>query len=175
MDYHCTGNARHTQNNLKDRGIDNRISVSLRSTLLDFRSSMSSLFNAKDQPSVTFFYFHLVLFLCCMLFPLFSMHQAYQANQYTTDFTVSDIIQFVVFFVQNCYVIGMRLLAIKMIDPYGDDVEDISAMTLMKNGDGKRAMKFWKQSIPKLLHDSSMTSCCPLLIVTTASRRRNQN
>jgi hypothetical protein len=122
------------QNALNAGDIDNRAASSLRSIVLDFRGAMSQLFNDSDQPAITFFYFHLVTFLCCVYLPLFAMYSAFQANQYSDSFDLSDVVELIVVFVQCCYVIGMRLLAIKLMDPFGDDLEDLSVMTFVKTG-----------------------------------------
>jgi hypothetical protein len=71
------------------------------------------------------------------------MHNAFQANKVSDEFTLSDIVQLLVVFLQCCYVIGMRILAIKLMDPYGADLEDLSVMTYVRTG--------WKSS-SKLLN-----------------------
>jgi predicted membrane chloride channel (bestrophin family) len=120
------------QDALNAGDVDNRTASSLRAIVLDFRGAMSTMFNSADQPSVTFFYIHLVSFLCCIYLPLFAMYSAFEASQYSESFTLSDIIQGLVVFVQSCYVIGMRLLAIKLMDPFGADIEDLSVMTYVR-------------------------------------------
>jgi hypothetical protein len=122
------------QNALNAGEIDNRGAASLRTIVLDFRGAMSKMFNDSDQPAITFFYFHLVSFLCVVYLPLFAMYSAFQANQHSDGFTLSDVVQLIVVFVQCCYVIGMRILAIKLMDPFGDDPEDLSVMTFIRTG-----------------------------------------
>jgi hypothetical protein len=63
------------------------------------------------------------------------MYNAFMASQVSDNFASSDIIQLLVVFVQCCYVIGMRILAIKLMDPFGDDLlEGLSAMTFIRTG-----------------------------------------
>ena len=121
------------QTAMQDGIIDPRMASTLRKTLLDFRSSMSKLFNSADQPTVTFFYFHLISLLCCIYLPLFAMNEAFDASE-NPQLTISDFGAGLVVAVQCFYVIGMRLLAIKLMSPFGDDVEDLSVMTFVRTG-----------------------------------------
>ena len=120
------------QDAMEAKLIDSRTAGSLRSIVLDFRGAMSTLFNDADQPSVTFYYYHLISFLCCIYLPLFATYQALEASEITTALTVSDFVQLTVVFVQCCYVIGMRLMATKLMSPYENDTEDLRVITFVK-------------------------------------------
>jgi hypothetical protein len=49
----------------------------------------------------------------------------------TDKFTISDIFQFIVVFLQTCFVVGLRKLALVNMDPFGDDIEDLGVMTFV--------------------------------------------
>ena len=114
--------------------IDSRMASTLRGILLEFRSNMSKMFNDKAQPAVTFFYFHLVSVLCCLYLPFFALNEAQESTSDGYHFTSKEIVHILVLLVQCLYVIGMRILAIKLMNPYEDDVEDLSILTFIKQG-----------------------------------------
>ena len=61
------------------------------------------------------------------------MNEAFDASE-NPQLTISDFGAGLVVAVQCFYVIGMRLLAIKLMSPFGDDVEDLSVMTYIRTG-----------------------------------------
>jgi len=121
------------QTAMQDGCIDPRMASTLRSTLLGFRTSMAQMFNKEDQPTVTFFYFHLISLLCCIYLPLFAMNEAHRARE-EAHLTPSDFGGALVVCVQCFYVIGMRSLAVKLMNPYDDDIDDLSVMTFIRTG-----------------------------------------
>ena len=122
------------QSAFKAGEIDSRMASTLRGILLEFRSNMSKMFNDKAQPAVTFFYFHLVSVLCCLYLPFFALNEALESTSDGYHFTSKEIVHILVLLVQCLYVIGMRILAIKLMNPYEDDLEDLSILTFIKQG-----------------------------------------
>ena len=43
-----------------------------------------------------------------------------------------DIMNFMIVFLQCIFVVGLRALGVHMIDPYGDDLEDLSVITYIE-------------------------------------------
>jgi hypothetical protein len=111
--------------------IDSRIASELRKHILEVRGAISALYNDIDQPPISFFHFHLLTLLCCIYLPIFAISHAYLSNTVTDNFTISDIFNFIVVFLQTCFVVGLRRLAMVNMDAFGDDVEDLSVMTFV--------------------------------------------
>jgi hypothetical protein len=111
--------------------IDGRVASELRKMILEGHGAMAALYNDIDQPPISFFHFHLLSLLCCIYLPIFAITHAYLSNTVTDNFTISDIFQFLVVFLQACFVIGLRKLALVNMDPFGEDIEDLSVMTFV--------------------------------------------
>lgn len=111
----------------KDKIIDDIQANFLREQLLALRGAIGSLYNFHDQP-VPFFYIHFISLLSALYLPLFAMSAAYGAGAGEESYWLSDVLAGLIVIVQAIFVIGLRLLGQKMIDPYGDDVEDLSVM-----------------------------------------------
>lgn len=121
------------QCDVKDGYIDARTASTLRSTLLEFRSSISRMYNDHDQPAVTFFYFHLISIMCVVYLPLFAMEQAYQSVSDSNSFIYTDAICILVVIVESMFVVGTRIFAMKLMDPFDLDLEALSVMTYVRS------------------------------------------
>lgn len=109
--------------------IDARMSGEIRDKIQKFRCSMSSLYHGKDQP-IHFFYIHFLCLLTAFYLPLFAIATAYGVGGGEGEGFrwMSEILSFLIVFIQAVFVIGLRLLGQVMVDPYGDDLEDLSVM-----------------------------------------------
>lgn len=64
--------------------------------------------------------------------PLFAIDNAYSTGWGAeTDYGV-EVLNGIIVFLQCVFVIGLRLLGQKMVDPYGDDLEDLSVKTYVE-------------------------------------------
>ena len=107
----------------------------LRQKLMDFRGSIATMYDLDDQP-ILFFYIHFIHFLSAVYLPLLSLSvaSAVGSNNEEQDASAGvqwacDILGLVVVLLQSIFVIGIRVLAQKMRDPYGDELEDLSVLT----------------------------------------------
>lgn len=108
--------------------IDGYKSMELQKRILDFRASMDSIYDYTDQP-VHFFYIHFLCLLSALYLPLFAFDNAYAAGWGDdVDWSI-EFLYGVIVLLQCIFVVGLRLLGQKMIDPYGDDLEDLSVIT----------------------------------------------
>lgn len=79
---------------------------------------------------IHFFYIHLIAVLTAFYLPLFAVETAVGVGA-GEDGNVSwttEVLSAMIVFVQAVFVIGLRLLGNVMMDPYGDDVEDLSVL-----------------------------------------------
>eukprot|EP00584_Thalassiosira_punctigera_P007426 CAMPEP_0172541766 /NCGR_PEP_ID=MMETSP1067-20121228/12536_1 /TAXON_ID=265564 ORGANISM="Thalassiosira punctigera, Strain Tpunct2005C2" /NCGR_SAMPLE_ID=MMETSP1067 /ASSEMBLY_ACC=CAM_ASM_000444 /LENGTH=384 /DNA_ID=CAMNT_0013327879 /DNA_START=121 /DNA_END=1272 /DNA_ORIENTATION=+ len=117
--------------------VDARTAGTLRDKLLKFRDSMDSLYDYADQP-VPFYYIHFLSVLSTLYLPLFAVSLGYSAGMGDGMggglHWTADVISGLIVLVQSIFVIGLRLLGQQMIDPYGDDEEDLSVLTYVREG-----------------------------------------
>lgn len=95
--------------------------------VLQFRAAMDSMYDWSDQPP-HFFYIHFLVLLSALYLPLFAIDTAYASGWGEETFLVLDIVSGVIVLLQCIFVVGLRSLGTKMIDPYGDDLEDLSVI-----------------------------------------------
>lgn len=96
--------------------IDGRLASQYRDLILRLRGALGALYDYDDQP-VSFFYVHFVCLLSVMYLPLFAVTAGLEAGTGSETYWLNDIIQGLIVFLQTVFVIGLRLLAIKMSDP----------------------------------------------------------
>jgi hypothetical protein len=72
----------------------------------------------------SFFHIHFLILLSL----LFSVSTAFESGMRSSAYWTVDLVGGPVVFVQSIFVIGLRLLGQKMLDPYGEDIEDLSVM-----------------------------------------------
>lgn len=104
-----------------------RTAVELRDLILRLRGSLGALYDFDDQPFL-FFYVHFICLLSALYLPLFALSTAFDAGTGQDVYWTADLMGGLIVFLQNVFVIGLRLLGQKMFEPYGDDVEDLSVM-----------------------------------------------
>jgi len=100
--------------------------------ILSFRASMDNLYNYCDQPP-HFFYIHFLVLLSALYLPLFAIDMGYNAGWGEEVFVGLDILNGVIVFLQCLFVVGLRALGNKMIDPYGNDFEDLSVISYIES------------------------------------------
>lgn len=103
--------------------------VAMREKIMMFRASINTLYEYNDQP-IHFFYIHFLCLLSALYLPLFAISNAYKAGTVGgTHWLMADILWGLIVLLQAIFVIGLRMLGRKMVDPYGDDLEDLSVLT----------------------------------------------
>jgi len=111
----------------KAKILDDDLANQFRSSILELRGQMDALFEFKDQP-VVFFYVHFVCLLTALYLPLFAIQTALDAGTGNEAYWVNDVVSGLVVILQGIFVIGLRILADKMSEPYDSDLEDLSVM-----------------------------------------------
>ena len=79
-----------------------------------------------------FFYIHFLVLLSALYLPLFAIDTAYAAGWGEETYIGLDVLNGVIVFLQCIFVVGLRSLGSKMIDPYGDDLEDLSVINYVE-------------------------------------------
>ena len=115
----------------KDGHIDTNQEKLLHSKILDFRAAMDGMYDYTDQPP-HFFYIHFLVLLSALYLPLFAVDTAYAAGWGDSRAIGMDVLQGIIVFLQCIFVAGLRTLGTKMIDPYGDDLEDLSVINYVE-------------------------------------------
>jgi hypothetical protein len=104
----------------------------LKEKIIEFRGNVDTLYDYCDQP-IHFFYIHFLCLLSALYLPLFAVDNAYGAGVGEEVHWTLDLVALLIVLLQSIFVIGLRLLGQKMIDPYGDDLEDLSVMYYVKS------------------------------------------
>jgi len=99
--------------------------------ILAFRAAMDGMYDYTDQPP-HFFYIHFLVLLSALYLPLFAIDTAYAAGWGDEKSYGLDVLQGLIVFLQCVFVVGLRSLATNMIDPYGDDLEDLSVINYVE-------------------------------------------
>ena len=96
--------------------------------VLEFRAAMDGIYDHCDQPS-HYFYIHFLCLLSALYLPIFALDNAYSCGWGDNVDWQIEALSGLIVFLQAIFVVGLRVLGQKMIDPYGDDVEDLSVIT----------------------------------------------
>ena len=113
--------------------IEGRFAGELRDKVLHFRAAMESIYDYHDQP-IHFYYIHFLSLLTAIYLPIFAVSTAYSAGVGDEVHWSSDILSGLVVLVQSIFVVGLRLLGQRMLDPYGSDLEDLSVIHYVQEG-----------------------------------------
>lgn len=108
--------------------IDTYEAAQLHNHVLNLRGSMDGIYDYCDQPT-HFFYIHLLCLLSALYLPLFAVNNAYSAGWGEDSDWRMELLNGVIVFLQSIFVVGLRLLGQMMVDPFGDDFEDLSVIT----------------------------------------------
>lgn len=111
--------------------IDRFQEIEMNNRILQFRASIDGIYDFTDQPP-HFFYIHFLVLLSSIYLPLFAVDTAIAAGWGEDRYIGLDIINFIIVFLQCIFVIGLRALGVHMIDPYGDDLEDLSVISYVE-------------------------------------------
>eukprot|EP00567_Pseudictyota_dubia_P006488 CAMPEP_0197440584 /NCGR_PEP_ID=MMETSP1175-20131217/7048_1 /TAXON_ID=1003142 /ORGANISM="Triceratium dubium, Strain CCMP147" /LENGTH=386 /DNA_ID=CAMNT_0042970719 /DNA_START=91 /DNA_END=1251 /DNA_ORIENTATION=- len=112
--------------------IDSIEAEELQSRILGFRAAMDGIYDYCDQP-VHFFYVHFLCLLSVMYLPLFAVDSAFAAGWGEESDWSIELISGLIVLLQSIFVVGLRLLGQFMIDPFGDDLEDLSVITYVSS------------------------------------------
>lgn len=96
--------------------------------ILELRASMDGLYDHCDQPP-HYFYVHFLVLLSALYLPIFALDNAYGCGWGENADWQIEALSGLIVFLQSIFVVGLRVLGQKMIDPYGDDLEDLSVIT----------------------------------------------
>ena len=112
----------------KAHHIDSIEAHQLHHHVLEFRAAMDGIYDHCDQPS-HYFYIHFLCLLSALYLPIFALDNAYSCGWGDNVDLQIEALSGLIVFLQAIFVVGLRVLGQKMIDPYGDDVEDLSVIT----------------------------------------------
>ena len=115
----------------KNKLIEVKDFAALREKIMAFRGSMNTLYEYSDQP-ILFFYIHFLCLLSALYLPLFAVSNAYKAGSGDERHWSADVLSGLIVLVQAFFVIGLRMLGRKMVEPFGDDLEDLSVLRYVK-------------------------------------------
>lgn len=100
--------------------------------ILAFRAAMDGMYDYTDQPP-HFFYIHFIVLLSSIYLPLFAIDAAYTAGWGAETYVGLDVLNGIIVLLQCIFVVGLRSLGTKMIDPYGEDLEDLSVILYVES------------------------------------------
>jgi len=108
--------------------------------LLAFRNLMSSLFTFADQ-TFPFSYIHLTLMISAIYLPLFAYCTATFLPT-NGDYYFTHLLGALFVSINIVFVVGVREIGRQMIDPYGEDLQDLMTIQYLENGlnDSRRIM-----------------------------------
>ena len=113
--------------------IDSHEALELQNKVLEFRGAMDGIYDYCEQPT-HFFYIHFLVLISAIYCPLFAVDNAYSSGWgEDTDWRI-EALNGTIVLLQSVFVAGLRLLGQTMIDPYGNDLEDLSVMTYIYTG-----------------------------------------
>ena len=115
----------------KDGHIDSFQEKAMHDKILALRASMDGMYDYTDQPP-HFFYIHFLVLLSALYLPLFAIDTAYSTGWGNEVSIPMDVLNGLIVLLQCIFVVGLRSLGNKMIDPYGDDLEDLSVLTFVE-------------------------------------------
>lgn len=85
-----------------------------------------------DQPA-PFFLTHFAVLMSFVFLPLIAVMQGLDAGTGDNVYWVKDIVQGVIVFLTALGLLGLRVLANMLSDPYGDDLLDLSVLHYINN------------------------------------------
>jgi len=103
----------------------------LHTRIVAFRAAMDGIYDYCDQPP-HFFYIHFLCLLSAFYLPIFAIDQAYRSGWGENSSLGIEFLNGIIVLLQCVFCVGLRLLGQKMVDPYGDDLEDLSVKTYVE-------------------------------------------
>jgi len=116
----------------KDRLIDTYQEQQFQDRILAFRAAMDGMYDYTAQPP-HFFYIHFLILLSALYLPLFAVDTGYGAGWGEDTNIEIDILNGLIVLLQCIFVVGLRSLGTNMIDPFGDDLEDLSVILYVES------------------------------------------
>lgn len=143
---------------VKEGLIDNRLATQFRELILKLRGKLGALYDYDDQP-ISFYYVHFICLLSAIYLPLFSLQVALDAGTGDAVYWLQDVLSGLTVLLQGVLFIGLRVLASKLSDPYGDDVEDLSVMHYV-NFTWRMSMRMLEAELPEPLDPEEEEELC---------------
>lgn len=112
--------------------IDSIEATEMHKRVLAFRAAMDGIHDYCDQPP-HFYYIHFLCLLTALYLPLFAVDNAYNVGSQENSDWSKEVITGVIVFLQSVFVVGLRLLGQRMLNPMGDDYEDLSVIEYVCN------------------------------------------
>ena len=103
------------------------VSSKYREFIFKEQESFGKLYDDHDQP-ITFAYYHFICFLSAVYMPLFALSSALDAGVGEAAYWLTDIVAGLIVLLQGIFVVGLRVLAENMSDPFGSDVGNLSVL-----------------------------------------------
>jgi len=103
------------------------VSSKFRELILKEQDSLGRLYADEDQ-SISFAYYHFVCFLSAVYLPLFAMSSAMDAGIGEAAYWLTDLVSGLIVLLQGFFVVGLRVLAENLSDPFGSDVGNLSVL-----------------------------------------------
>ncbi|KAL7533425.1 hypothetical protein ACHAXR_005229 [Thalassiosira sp. AJA248-18] len=128
----CTWSQDDVANARKAGYLDSYQEKSMQDCILAFRAAMDGMYDYTEQPP-HFFYIHFLVLLSALYLPLFAIDTACAAGWSNNTYIGLDVLNGMIVFLQCIFVVGLRSLGTKMIDPYGDDFEDLSVILYVES------------------------------------------
>jgi len=111
--------------------VDDLTAHQYRELIMRLRGCIGTLYDYHDQP-INFFYVHFVCLLSFLYLPLFTVETAlstgYTKNLEIYEIFLYEFISITTVFLQAIFVIGLRIMADRLSQPYGSDYEDLSVL-----------------------------------------------
>jgi hypothetical protein len=107
--------------------IDGFTAAKYRELILQEQESFAQLFDDDDQP-ISFAYYHFICFLSAVYLPLFAIKSGLDAGIGDAAYWLTDIVSGLIVLLQAIFVVGLRVLAENMSDPFGSDVDNLSVL-----------------------------------------------
>jgi len=104
--------------------IDPKLADQMRVSILKLRGALGGLFDYDDQP-LPYYFGYFVFVLSLFYLPLFAISLGEDEQPGST---VLEVVLFLAKMSNTFFVVGLRVLSMKMAKPYGEDVEDFCVM-----------------------------------------------
>lgn len=124
----CLDEVERTHTEMKH--FDHHLASAFRKEIFLLKDDMGEIYDHDDFP-LSFYYRHFICLLAALYLPLFTAQMALTTGTAEHKLWANDLISALVVFLQNVYLLGLRNIAVKLSDPYGDDVEDLCVLTFV--------------------------------------------
>lgn len=113
--------------------IDTYEAAELQNRVLNFRAAMDGIYDMCEQPT-QFFFIHFLVMVSVIYLPLFAVGMGFSRGWGDETDWKYEVINGTVVVLQAIFVVGLRLSAQNMTDPYGFDLEDLSVISYIYVG-----------------------------------------